>query len=156
MINAASIKIVDYHPKYKQAFKQLNEDWITKYFKMEDADHQILDHPEAYVLDKGGYILFAVDKGKPVGTCALVKRDDSTFELSKMAVADEAKGKGIGFLLGNAAIEKAGASGFKRLYLESNTILTPAISLYLKLGFKKIPQKPSPYQRSNITMELHL
>jgi len=148
--------IVDYDPQYKNAFKQLNEDWITKYFKMEEADHQILDHPEAYVLNKGGYILFALGNGRPVGTCALVKRDETTFELSKMAVSDEAKGKGIGLLLGNAAIEKAKVAGFKRIYLESNTILKPAISLYQKLGFKKIPQKPSPYQRSNITMELHL
>ena len=151
-----AVEIVGYQPKYQSAFKQLNEEWITTWFKMEEADYKILDHPEEYVIDKGGYILFALHDGKPVGTCALVKRDGTTFELSKMAVSPETKGKGIGWLLGNAAIEKAKEAGFKRLYLESNTILKPAINLYYKLGFKRITGKPSPYERSNIHMEINL
>jgi len=151
-----AVEIVSYQPKYQSAFKQLNEEWITTWFKMEDADYKILDHPEEYVIDGGGYILFALLDGKPLGTCALVKRDETTFELSKMAVSPEAKGKGIGWLLGNAAIEKAKEAGFKRLYLESNTVLKPAINLYYKLGFKRIAGKPSPYERSNIHMEINL
>jgi GNAT superfamily N-acetyltransferase len=151
-----AVEIVGYHPKYQSAFKQLNEEWITTWFKMEKADYKILDHPEEYVIDGGGYILFALLDGKPAGTCALVRRDETTFELSKMAVSPEAKGKGIGWLLGNAAIEKAKEAGFKRLYLESNTILKPAINLYYKLGFKRIAGKPSPYERSNIHMEMNL
>jgi hypothetical protein len=35
-------------------------------------------------------------------------------------------------------------------------VLTPAISLYGKLGFKKIVGPPTPYQRCNIQMELAL
>ena len=150
------IRIVDYRAAYRAAFKQLNVEWITTWFKMEDADHRILDHPEEYVLANGGHILFALHNDQPVGTCALVKSGDDTFELSKMAVSPEAKGKGIGWLLGKAAIEKAKESGIKRLYLESNTTLTPAINLYYKLGFKRIAGKPSPYERSNIHMELYL
>jgi ribosomal protein S18 acetylase RimI-like enzyme/predicted transcriptional regulator len=150
------VRIIDYQPQYLTAFKQLNVDWITTWFKMEEADYKILDHPKEYILDKSGHILFALYDGKPVGTCALVKKDDQTFELSKMAVSPEAKGKGIGWLLGNAAIEKAKESGMKRLYLESNTILKPAINLYYKLGFKKVTGSPSPYERSNIHMELNL
>jgi len=51
---------------------------------------------------------------------------------------------------------KAKEAGADKLYLESNTLLTPAIALYHKLGFKKITGKPSPYERSNIHMELTL
>jgi hypothetical protein len=29
------VEIVDYTPAHQQAFKQLNVDWITRYFKME-------------------------------------------------------------------------------------------------------------------------
>jgi GNAT superfamily N-acetyltransferase len=151
-----AVEIVSYHPKYQSAFKQLNEEWITTWFKMEEADYKILDHPEEYVIDRGGYILFVLLDSNPIGTCALVKRDETTFELSKMAVSPEAKGKGIGWLLGNACIEKAKEAGFKRLYLESNTILKPAINLYYKLGFKRIAGKPSPYERANIHMEINL
>ncbi|MDP9079369.1 MAG: bifunctional helix-turn-helix transcriptional regulator/GNAT family N-acetyltransferase [Bacteroidota bacterium] len=150
------VQIIPYQPKYTTAFKKLNEDWITQFFKMEASDNKYLDHPEENILSKGGSIFMAIYKDQPVGTCAIVKMDGDQFELAKMGVAPEAKGKGIGFMLGNACIEKARGLGAKRLYLESNTILKPAISLYHKLGFKKITGPPSPYERSNIQMELSL
>jgi GNAT superfamily N-acetyltransferase/predicted transcriptional regulator len=149
-----AVEILPYNDSYQQAFKRLNQDWITTYFKMEEADFKSLDHPKEYILDKGGFIFIALYEGHAIGTCSLIKMDNDTFELAKMAVSDEAKGKGIGFMLGNALIEKAKEEGAKRLYLESNTILKPAINLYHKLGFKKITGIPSPYERCNIQMEL--
>ena len=148
------VEVVPYDPKYQAAFKKLNEDWITQYFKMEETDYKSLDHPKEYILDKGGHILVALYKNEPMGTCALIKMDEHTFELAKMAVSDNAKGKGIGWILGNAAIELARQQGADKLYLESNTILKPAINLYHKLGFKKVTGIPSPYERCNIQMEL--
>jgi GNAT superfamily N-acetyltransferase len=115
-----------------------------------------LDHPKEYILDRGGQILIALYKDEPVGTCALIKMNDHTFELAKMAVSANAKGKGIGWLLGKAAAEKAKQYGADKLYLESNTVLKPAISLYHKLGFKKVTGIPSPYERCNIQMELSI
>lgn len=152
----AEVQIIPYEPQYAPKFRQLNEEWITKWFKMEEADYKALDHPQEYILDKGGHILFALYKNEVVGTCGLIKMDDNTYELAKMAVSPLAKGKGIGYLLGQAAIDKARALGANRLYLESNTVLKPAISLYYKLGFKKVIGKPSPYERANIQMELML
>jgi len=149
-----AVEIVPYNDSYQQAFKKLNQDWITTYFKMEEADFKSLDHPKEYILDKGGFIFIALYQGSPIGTCSLIKMENNTFELAKMAVSDEAKGKGIGFMLGNALIQKAKEEGAKGLYLESNTILKPAINLYHKLGFKKITGIPSPYERCNIQMEL--
>lgn len=153
---SGNVAIIDYSPAYQTAFSELNKEWITQYFKMEEADNKSLDHPQEYILDKGGFILMAIFEGKPVGTCALIKMDVDTFELAKMAVSPIAKGKGIGYLLGLSAINKAKDEGANKLYLESNTILKPAIELYHKLGFKKITGRPSPYERSNIQMELML
>ena len=150
------VTIADYRPEYKQAFKELNEQWITRYFTMEPSDHKYLDHPEENILAKNGQILFALVDGKPVGACALIKADEQTFELGKMAVSDEAKGRGIGYLLGLAVIDRAKALGAKKIYLESNTSLTPALNLYRKLGFNRVFGEPSPYERSNIQMELIL
>ncbi len=78
------------------------------------------------------------------------------YELAKMAVSPKAHGKGIGYLLGKAIIEEAISLGASTLYLESNTILRPAISLYEKLGFRKIAGHHTPYKRCNIQMELIL
>jgi DNA-binding MarR family transcriptional regulator/N-acetylglutamate synthase-like GNAT family acetyltransferase len=150
------VQVVDYKPEYQPAFKQLNEEWITQYFKMEATDYKSLDHPDEYILNKGGHILIALYNNEPVGTCALIKMDNDMYELAKMAVSPKAKGKGIGFILGNASIAKAKELGAKKIYLESNTILKPAINLYHKLGFKKVTGIPSPYERCNIQMILEV
>ncbi len=153
---SSQVRIVPYQPKYQQAFKALNEEWITTWFKMEEADHKALDNPQGYILDKGGHILVALYDDEPVGVCALVKMDDPEFdyELAKMAVAPRVQGKSIGWLLGNAIVDKARSLGAAKLYLESNTMLKPAINLYHKLGFRKVAGHPTPYERCNIQMEL--
>jgi DNA-binding MarR family transcriptional regulator/predicted GNAT family N-acyltransferase len=151
-----NVKIIDYDPQYKQVFKDLNEEWISWWFKMEEADYRALDDPQGYILDKGGCILVALYNDVPVGVCALIKMNDPDYEyeMGKMAVSPLAQGKNIGFLLGKGIIEKARLLGAKKIYLESNTILKPAISLYHKLGFNKVASRNSPYERSNIQMEL--
>jgi DNA-binding MarR family transcriptional regulator len=155
---SGKVRIVNYQPGHQQAFKKLNEEWITKWFSMEAADHKALDHPKGYILDKGGYISVALYEGEPVGVCALFKMDDPEydFELAKMAVAAGMQGKNIGWLLATAVVEKARSLGARKIYLESNTILTPAINLYHKLGFKKVAGHTTPYERCNIQMELAL
>ena len=153
---SARIQIVDFIPAYQAAFRQLNEEWITTWFRMEEGDYKALDHPREYILDKGGHIFMALYKGEPVGTCSLIRMDDGSFELAKMGVSPKTQGLGIGSLLGRACIEKARALGARRVYLESNTRLKPAINLYHKLGFRKVAGPPSPYERCDIQMELIL
>jgi DNA-binding MarR family transcriptional regulator/GNAT superfamily N-acetyltransferase len=153
---SGQVEIVDYVPAMQPAFRQLNEEWITKYFRMEDSDYKALDHPREYILDKGGHIYMALYKGEPVGACAIIPMNDGGYELAKMAVSPKTQGLGIGFLIGQACIEKARALGARRVYLESNTTLRPAINLYHKLGFRKVAGPPSPYERCNIQMELVL
>ncbi len=151
-----SVEIIDYLPEFHDDFKRLNYEWIEKYFQLEEADRQSLDRPEEKILKLGGHIFMARHDGEIVGTCALIKMNDNTYELAKMAVTEKAKGKGIGWLLGQAAINKARELRAETVFLESNTILEPAIKLYQKLGFRKIVGQPSPYQRCNIQMELKL
>ncbi|MBQ0735535.1 bifunctional helix-turn-helix transcriptional regulator/GNAT family N-acetyltransferase [Aquimarina celericrescens] len=152
------VQIVSFEAKYQAFFRSINEEWINEYFTMEEIDRKSLDNPQEYILDTGGDILVALYDGEPAGVCALLKMDDPQydFELAKMAVSKEAKGKGIGWLLGKAVTDKAQGLGAKKIYLESNTILKPAINLYHKLGFKKVVGHPTPYQRCNIQMELEL
>jgi len=153
-----SVKIVAYEEKYQTAFKALNEQWISTYFKMEEADYKALDNPQTYILDRGGKIFVALYENKPVGVCALIKMDDPDydFELAKMAVSPKIQGKNIGWLLGQAIVQEAKDSGASKIYLESNTILKPAINLYQKLGFVKVVGRSTPYARCNIQMELKL
>lgn len=153
-----SLQIIEYTPAYRSAFSNLNKEWISKYFVMEETDYKALDHPDTYIIDKGGYILVALYNQVPVGVCALIKMNESDydFELSKMAVSPAAQGKKIGWKLAEAIVEKARNLGAKKLYLESNTILEPAINLYRKLGFTEVVGRQSEYERANIKMELIL
>ena len=150
------VEIIDYDPKYKTVFRDLNHEWITKYFQLELADNMTLDNPETEIIQPGGYICFARYEDEIVGTCALIKMDKGTYELAKMAVSENARGKNIGWLIGKHIIQKAKDLGAKKVYLESNTRLEPAINLYFKLGFKRVVGPPSPYERANIQMELEL
>lgn len=153
-----NVEIVEYKTEYKPAFKALNVEWISTYFEMEEADYKALDNPEDYILNKGGKILVALYENEPVGVCALIKTQiaDYDFEMAKMAVSPKAQGKNIGYLLGKAVVDSAKELGAKKIYLESNTILKPAINLYYKLGFEKVFGLSTPYKRCNIQMELVL
>lgn len=156
--NNNEVKIIAYEPKYKEAFKTLNEEWIKTFFVMESSDYKLLDNPEEQIINKGGYIAFALLNGEAVGTCALVKAHDEplAFELSKMAVSPKAQGKKIGYLLGNALIEKARELKAEKVFLETNSILVPAIKLYEKLGFKHTEITNPGYDRVDVQMELDL
>lgn len=156
--DTSSIRVVTYEAKYKNAFKSLNERWISAHFKMEAADYKALDNPEENIIDKGGHILFALYHDEPVAACALIKMQDPDYdyELAKMAVSPSMQGKHIGWILAQAVIDKAKSLGARNIFLESNTILEPAINLYRKLGFKEVSGRTSPYQRANIRMAIDL
>ena len=148
----------DFRPGDQPIFRQLNEEWISHHFILEPADLKALDHPEKYILEPGGRILLAEVAGQVVGTCALIKMaDGSSYELAKMAVAPAAQGQQIGFLLGQAAVQRVRDLGGRRVYLESNSKLGPALALYRKLGFQDLAApNPSPYARADVQMELLL
>lgn len=150
--------IRDYTPADQPVFRQLNVEWITRYFALEPADLKALDHPQDYILEPGGYILLAESAGQVVGACALIKLSgEAGYELAKMAVSPAVQGRGLGYRLGQAAVQRARELGATRLYLESNSVLTPAISLYRKLGFRPVANPPvSPYARANVFMEMYL
>ena len=89
----------------------------------------------------------------PLGTVSLLKIDNATFELSKMAVTDGVQGLGIGNKLILHCIAVAEAKGIEKLILYSNRKLLPAIHLYEKFGFVEIPLEGGVYERADIKME---
>lgn len=151
--------IRDFAPGDEAAFRKLNEEWIVHYFALEPKDEQALADPRRNILDKGGRVFFAVCNGQIVGCCALVARGEHEFEVAKMAVTESVRGAGIGRRLLAKTIAEARASGATRLYLETNSMLAPAIRLYESMGFRHIPPErivPSAYARADVYMELFL
>jgi ribosomal protein S18 acetylase RimI-like enzyme len=149
------LEIVDFREDLSDDFAALNYEWIEKYFAVEEHDREILEHPRKFVLDPGGMIFFALVEATAAGTVALIPADDGTLELTKMAVSPRFQGIGIGGQLISKCIEYATSKHVKKIWLESHTSLTPAISLYRKFGFTEVPGDPnSHYRRADIRMEL--
>jgi putative acetyltransferase len=141
------------------AFQRLNEEWITRYFRIETKEAEVLADPKRTILDAGGKIFFATVEKRCVGCCALRRLGDAEFEVAKMAVTPAFQGAGIGRKLLEAVIEAGRTMGARRLYLETNHTLTPAIRLYESVGFKHIPPEritPSVYARADVYMEMIL
>jgi N-acetylglutamate synthase-like GNAT family acetyltransferase len=143
----------------ENAFRELNEAWISKYFRLEDKDRETLNDPHTHILLKGGQIFMAFVDGEPIGCCALLKMSDTTMEVAKMAVDERYQGQGIGRAVLAATIAHARKIKLSRLYLETNHTLTPALKLYESMGFRPVPEErvmKSPYRRADVFLELWL
>lgn len=150
-----AVEIVEYDDKYSEDFGRLNYEWIAKYYTVEEHDHDQLDHPGRYIIDKGGQIFFALVDGQVAGTVAMIRMNYEVFELAKMAVSPTFQGYKIGEKLMQACIDFALREGTPYIVLESNTKQFAAINLYRKFGFVETPLDPnSQFARANIRMEL--
>lgn len=118
------------------AFERINRQWIEAMYRMEAVDEAQLGNPREAILDAGGDVLFVEDPELGiVGTCGLLRTAPGEFELIKMGVAPEARGRGAGEFLLQAAIERAYALGAERLFLLTNSKSEAAIRLYARNGF---------------------
>ena len=150
--------IRNFQPGDEEAFRLLNEEWISRYFQLEDKDRETLHHPEK-ILNSGGQIVMALLGEERVGCCALIPIGTDEYEIAKMTVTDKYRGRGFGRAVLAGTIAEARRMGASRLYLETNSSLTPAITLYESLGFCHLPAErvvPSPYARADVYMELFL
>ena len=148
------VTIIDFEQRYADDFKRLNLEWLDKYNLTESHDLQVLNDPAGTITDRGGYIYLASSGGKIIGTAALIKEHNDEFELAKMTVDPQYRGRGISKLLIEKCLEKANETGAKKLFLYSNSQLQTAINLYTKYGFRNIPVNDSPFLTADVKMEL--
>ena len=80
---------------------------------MEPLDEQILKLPDKYIIDTGGFILFAALNGRIVGTVALKKISSDCYEFTKMGVDFNYLRRGIAEKLSKKAIAVAREKGGK-------------------------------------------
>ncbi|MFF3671799.1 GNAT family N-acetyltransferase [Microtetraspora malaysiensis] len=144
-----------------EAFRQINEEWISRLFTLTDDDRKVLKDPFGQIVAPGGDVLVArIGGGVVVGCVALVPYPNKVVELAKMGVTPQAQGQGIGRKLVAAAVARACELGARRVFLGTNSRLAPAIHLYEGAGFTRITREQLPvadyYARADILMELPL
>lgn len=131
-------------------------EWLVRYGLAEELDLRVLNDPKGEILDPGGFIWVAVHEGTVIGTAALVKEAHHSYELAKMSVAAEYRGRGIARKLLETCLDTARKEGARKIELFSNHQLTAALKLYERLGFRYIPVIDSPFLTADIKMELVL
>ena len=140
-------------------FRTLNEEWITRYFVLEQKDIETLGDPETAILGKGGQIFMVFADGEPVGCVALIPMQHGIYELSKMVVAPSMRGLGIGRKLLEYTVAQARSLGARTLFLGSSTKLKNAVHLYESIGFRHVDPASLPdmhYSRADVFMEMPL
>ena len=151
------LQIVTFDARHRDAFKRLNEAWLTRYFRVEPIDELVLGNPEGEILAPGGEVLFALMGDEVVGTVALkVERDEPAFELTKMAVDERHQGRHYGSRLLETACALARERGAERIILFSQRSLQAAVTMYFAYGFIEMPITGARYARCDIKMERRL
>lgn len=115
-----------------------------------------------------GALFVAWDGGAPVGIVAvralpedsLVPTDpgerSAIAELKRMYVDPAARGRGIGRLLGEAAVEFARRAGYRAIWLDSEPDFAAALAVYRALGFGPIERYNRDPQESTVYLGLTL
>jgi putative acetyltransferase len=100
------------------------------------TDSDISDIDTNYNNNNGAFEIFEDDLGNPLATVGLFRMDKETCELRKMYLIKSQRGKGYGKLILKHALENAKKLGYKKVVLETASVLKEAIELYKRFGFK--------------------
>jgi len=152
----SDFEIIPFNNKFVQFFINLNIEWLEFFFEVEPYDYEILKNCEALIINKGGYMFFAKHENEIIGTFAFINRGEKIYELVKMAIKPDQRGKGYGNKMIEFAISFGKKNNWKKIYLYSSTKLKNSIYLYKKHNFKEVRiGDENPYKRGDIKMELY-
>ena len=117
-INNSNISIKEYESKFGIDFFVLNKAWIEESWILEESDKKDLLNPKK-IVDNGGQVFFAVDNQITIGTVAMIKSSNNIFELAKMTVKEDYRGKGVANMLMNQCIDFANQNNANEIFLIS-------------------------------------
>ena len=150
-----NVIVTDFLSQYSNKFYKLNKAWIEESWVLEDSDKKDLLNPDKIVED-GGQVFFALEDKIAIGTVAMIKSSNDRFELAKMTVQEDFRGKGIANILMDECLKFAKQNNAREIFLISNDSLVIARNLYDKYGFKEVILDSQKYNRGNVKMMLSL
>lgn len=104
------------------------------------ADADLSDIEANYIKAGGLFEILEDARGNLLGTVGLFPIDAETVELRKMYFDKSLRGRGFGKKMLERMIKGARELKFKKIYLETASVLREAIGLYEKYGFKPTPE----------------
>ena len=101
-----------------------------------DAD---LNEIESNYFQRGGVVEVVEDAAQRVVGCgALYPLTSQRAEVCKMYLEKPARGRGLGKRILEDLLQAARDGGFREVWLETNSVLTEAITLYKNYGFELV------------------
>ena len=104
-------------------------------FDADGTDADLADLQASYESRGGVFYVVKSPAGAIVGCGGLYPVDTDTVELRKMYLLPAARGRGLGKELLKRLLADARRLGYKRVVLETNSVLKEAIALYRRFGF---------------------
>lgn len=155
------LRIREYDDRLAGDFDAITREWVEDMFTLEAKDIEVITHPREKILAPGGEILFVEADGLGIiGTCALMRVEGDTFELTKMGVRATARGLKAGEFLLKRTLERARQMPIRELFLLTNSKCEAAIHLYEKAGFVHdagiMARYGQSYARANVAMSYDL
>jgi putative acetyltransferase len=123
-----------------EAVKSLVFDVLREYGLRPDpaeTDADLKDIEWSYFARGGTFVVLEDKDGAIIGAYGLCPLGNQTCELRKMYLHKSHRGKGLGKFLLDSALAQAKKLGFKRITLETASVLKEAIALYESYGFEK-------------------
>ncbi len=121
---------------------------------LQGTDRDIADIETHYIKRGGIFELIEDANGELLGTCGLYPMTAETVELRKMYFSKELRGRGFGKKTLQRMIETARETGFRKIYLETATVLKEAVHLYEKFGFEPTDEKHTPRCDAAFTLDI--
>lgn len=119
------------------------------------TDLDLFDLEGHYAMKGGRFDVLVNAEGHVLGSVGLMPTGDGSCELRKMYLHRSARGRGWGRRLLEHAIVEARRIGFRRITLETASVLKEAVALYEAYGFK--PYSPGhTVERCDAAYELIL
>lgn len=149
------MKIVPYEPKYKDVFIEMNKQWISEMFTIEQEDLAVLNNIDRSI-EAGGQIFFAVDDcGEVLACCMIAPLPNGEWEIEKFCAKGMYTGTGAGTACLKACMDYAKEKHVKKIVIVTNKKCTCAIHLYKKFGFVEVPvdKEKFPFDRADIAFE---
>ncbi len=111
----------------------------TAYFDPE------LDHLSTYYApfpDRRAYFVAVDAQGTVLGGAGLAESVAfaDCAELQKLYVTEQVRRRGLGRALMETCEARARALHYRKMYLETHSVLTEALQLYTRLGYREIPR----------------
>lgn len=121
----------------------------------QNFEDEMARFPQGYLPAEGA--LYVAQSGVAELGCVAVRRlDDDLCEMKRLYVRPNARGKGVGRQLAEAAIEAARRMGYRQMRLDTLPTMARARELYALLGFREIaPYYDNPIQGTRY-MEIKL